>query len=233
MFLLVGEQLTGSSAVGKHICVLSFLLLVVLYLVIHIPHCSLQWKTYNSKGWNWNFLTHAASDHFTRHILHWSRLLKLDILSLQLPSFWCSHYSGTIFLFLHLTVQYLCLCFKWWSKTVASLLGCSSALVEFIDPSLSCTWERKNERKKKIISAKVHSWQIPFIWPVCDTALIKWRKKSVEFREFPRIAHPYRDSFTKTGKFFTVQESLQQSEGNKMLVGTQGVSIAVSQLIGP
>lgn len=89
------------------------------------------------------------------------------------------------------------------------------------------------KEKKNIISAKVHSWQILFIWPVCDTALIKWRKKSVEFREFPRIAHPYRDSFTKTGKFFTVQESLQQSEGNKMLVGTQGVSIAVSQLIGP
>lgn len=37
MFLLVGEQFSGSSAVGKHICVLSFLLLVVLCLVIHIP----------------------------------------------------------------------------------------------------------------------------------------------------------------------------------------------------
>lgn len=97
MFLLVGEQLTGSSAVGKHICVPSFLLLVVLCLVIHIPHCSLQSKTYNRKGWNWNTLTHAASRHFTRHILHWSRLLKLNILSLQLPSFWSSLYSEMYF----------------------------------------------------------------------------------------------------------------------------------------
>lgn len=58
-------------------------------------------------------------------------------------------------------------------------------------------------------------------------------KRSVELREFPGIVHPYGDSCTKTGNFFTGQEGLQQSEGNKMLVGTQGVTIAVSQLIGP
>lgn len=88
---------TAYSAVGKHICVPSFLLLVVLCLVIHIPHCSLQWKTYNRKGWNWNTLTHTASNHFTRHILHWSRLLKLYILSLQLASFWSSLYNEIYF----------------------------------------------------------------------------------------------------------------------------------------
>lgn len=55
----------------------------------------------------------------------------------------------------------------------------------------------------------------------------------MELKEFPWIAHPYGDFCTKTGKVFTGQEGLQESEGNKMLVGTQGVSTAVSQLIGP
>lgn len=34
----------------------------------------------------------------------------------------------------------------------------------------------KEKKDKRIISSKVHSWQIPFYLFLCDTALIKWRK---------------------------------------------------------
>lgn len=46
-------------------------------------------------------------------------------------------------------------------------------------------------------------------------------ERFVELREFPWISHPYGDSCTKIGRFFTGQEGLQQSEGSKMLVGSQ------------
>lgn len=104
MFVLVWEQLAGSSVEVKHICGVSFPLLVVLCSVIYIPHCSLQFFNLQQKGIELELL-----DPRSLHLLYWMYLTELKMSFqlyirsslLKLGIFWRSHCSAEAWQYFH------------------------------------------------------------------------------------------------------------------------------------
>lgn len=104
MFVLVWEQLAGSNVEVKHICGVSFPLLVVLCSVIYIPHCSLQFFNLQQKGIELELL-----DPCSLHLLYWMYLTELKMSFqlyirsslLKLGIFWRSHCSAEAWQYFH------------------------------------------------------------------------------------------------------------------------------------
>lgn len=224
MFLLVWEQLRGSSVDVKHICVLGFLL-PVLCAVIHIPHCNLQFLNLRHKRLELEAFDPCSFQLLYQMCLHWSSLLTLD----KCGSSHCSSRHDTLSMLL-----YLIICFFVTELQLVRQKCSSAVLLQFSSRRFHIFLAVLERIKSKKKSPKVKAGQLPLLselpvalsWPNRESVALQKKENSLSFllileTPVPRLWQV----FYWAGKPATIRRK------REMLVWTQGVSIAVSQLI--